>query len=144
MFGGLGAWLASEVSGAVRRNLIIYGLYGFAALLVLCAGGYALGALHTVLALRYGAVEASLWIAGGLFLAGIVSLLTAVYVKSRPRPSRPPVAQTALFAAPIAAKLMGSRMGWKGGLLAGVAILGLVLGRQILKGTDEDDGEDEA
>jgi hypothetical protein len=144
MFGGLGAWLASEVSGVVRRNLIVYGLYGFAALLVLSAGGYALGALHTVLMLRYGAVAASLWIAGGLFLAGIVSLLIGLYVKSRPRPSRPPVAQTALFAAPIAAKLLGSRMGWKGGLIAGVAVLGLLLGRQAFKSNDDGEADEEA
>lgn len=143
MFGGLGAWLASEVSGVVRRNLIVYGLYGFSALLVLCAGGYALGALHIVLAARYGAVAASLWIAGGLLLAGIVSALVGAYLKSRPRQSRPPVAQTALFAAPIAAKMLGSRMGWKGGLIAGVAVLGLLLGRQAFKGSDDASADDD-
>jgi hypothetical protein len=99
MLGGLGAYIASEVSGAVRRNVIVYGLYGFGALLVLCAGGYALNALHTVLLASYGAVAASLWIAGGLLLAGLISFGIALYVKSRPRPARP-LAATALVAAP--------------------------------------------
>ena len=62
MFGGIGSFIASEVSGVVRRNVIVYGLFGLAVLLMLCAGGYALNALHTVLEQRYGAVAASLWI----------------------------------------------------------------------------------
>ena len=72
MLGGIGAFIASEISGAVRRNVIVYGLMGFAALLLLCAGGYTLSALHTVLALRYGTAEASLFIAGGLLLAALI------------------------------------------------------------------------
>ena len=69
MLGGIGSFITAEVSGTVRRNLVVYGLYGFAALLLFCAGGYALHALHIVLEQRYGAVAASLWIAGGLALA---------------------------------------------------------------------------
>lgn len=140
MFGGLGAFIASEVSGAVRRNVIIYGLYGLAVLLMLCAGGYALHALHTVLAISQGPVAASLWIAGGLFLAGLISFAIGLSVKSRPRPS-PPLATTAFVAAPLAAKLMGSKMGWRALALGGVVVLGTVLGRQFFNGEsgpDED------
>ena len=142
MLGGIGAYIASEVTGAVRRNLIVYGLMGFAVLLVLCSGGYALSALHTVLALRYGSAEASLVIAGGLLVAALLSFGVALYVKNRRRPARP-MAATALVAAPLAAKLIGSRMsartGWRVTLVGGVVVLGAVLGRQFFTGGDGDD-----
>ena len=92
MFGGIGSFIASEVSGAVRRNAIVYGLFGLALLLLLCAAGYALNALHTVLEFRYGAVAASLWVAGGLFGAALLALCIGLFVRSRrppPRPRRP-------------------------------------------------------
>ena len=142
MLGGIGAYIASEVTGAVRRNVIVYGLMGFAVLLVLCAGGYALSALHTVLALRYGTAEASLFIAGGLLVAALASFGVAMYVKNRRRPARP-IAATALVAAPLAARLIGSRMsartGWRVALVGGVVVLGALLGRQFFTGGDSDD-----
>jgi hypothetical protein len=145
MLGGLGSFIASEVSGAVKRNVIIYGLYGFSALLVLCAAGYALNALHTVLALRYDPITASLWIAGGLFLAALLSLGVATYVKNRRRPPRP-LATTALAAAPIAAKLLGSsgmgwRIGWRTAVVGGVVILGALIGRQFFNRDESDEDE---
>ena len=141
MLGGLGAYIASEVSGAVRKNLIVYGLMGFAVLLLVCAGGYALSALHTVLALRYGTAEASLIVAGGLLFASLVSFGIALSVKNRRRPARP-MAATALVAAPLAAKLIGSglkaRSGWRVALVGGVVVLGALLGRQFFNGGDAD------
>jgi hypothetical protein len=138
MFGGIAAFLTAEISGVVKRNLTVLGLYGLGAFLILCAGGYVLAALHTVLALRYGAVAASLWIAGGLLVAGLIAFGVAAYVKSRRRPPRP-LAQTAFVAAPVAARLLGSRIGWKAGL-AGVAIvLAAVLGKQALSGDRDED-----
>ncbi|KRE00960.1 hypothetical protein ASE61_18500 [Bosea sp. Root670] len=140
MFGGIGSFITSEVSGVVRRNVTVYGLFGLAALLMLCAGGYALNALHTVLALRYGAVAASLWIAGGLFLAALLALGMAVIVKNRRRPPRP-AATAALAAAPLAAKLIGSRLSWRMAAAGGIVVLGAILGRQIVAGGADDDGE---
>ncbi|WP_306227803.1 hypothetical protein [Bosea beijingensis] len=140
MFGGIGSFISSEVSGVVRRNVTVYGLFGLAALLMLCAGGYALNALHTVLVLRYGAVAASLWIAGGLFLAGLLALGMAVIVKNRRRPPRP-AATAALAAAPLAAKLIGSRLSWRMAVAGGIVVLGAILGRQIVAGGSDDDGE---
>ena len=140
MFGGIGSFITSEVSGVVRRNVTVYGLFGLAALLMLCAGGYALNALHTVLVLRYGAVAASLWIAGGLFLAGLLALGMAAIVKNRRRPPRP-AATAALAAAPLAAKLIGSRLSWRMALAGGIVVLGAILGRQIVAGGSDDDGE---
>ncbi|WP_439495503.1 hypothetical protein [Bosea sp. (in: a-proteobacteria)] len=141
MLGGLGAFLASEINGVVKRNLIVYGLYGLSALLIVCAAGYALNALHTMLVLRFGGVEASLMVAGGLIIAALLVFALAALIKSRRRPPRP-LATTALAAAPIAAKLMGSRMSWRTALVGGIVVLGAVLGRQLFKGGD--DGEDEA
>lgn len=138
--GGLGALIASEVGGAVRRNVTIYGLYGFAALLLLAAGGFALGALHTVLAQSYGSVSASLIVAGGLFVLALLVFAIAAYIKSRPRPARP-VAATAFAAAPLAATLLSSRKGWRMGLAGAVVVLGAVLGRQIFKGSSDSDEE---
>jgi hypothetical protein len=147
MLGGIGAFLASEISGAVRRNVIVYALFGLAALLVLCAGGYALSALHTVLALRYGMAEASLFIAGGLLVAALLAGGLALYVKNRRRPARP-LAATALVAAPLAAKLLGSGMGsrkvWRVALVGGVVVLGALLGRQFFTGGAAGDDKDEA
>jgi hypothetical protein len=141
MLGGLGAFLASEINGVVKRNLIVYGLYGLSALLIVCAAGYALNALHTMLVLRFGGVEASLMVAGGLVIAALLVFALAALIKSRRRPPRP-LATTALAAAPIAAKLMGSRMSWRTALVGGIVVLGAVLGRQLFKGGDG--GEDEA
>lgn len=140
MFGGIGSFITSEVSGVVRRNVTVYGLFGLAALLMLCAGGYALNALHTVLVLRYGAVAASLWIAGGLFLAALLALGMALIVKNRRRPPRP-AATAALAAAPLAAKLIGSRLSWRMAVAGGIVVLGAILGRQIVAGGDDDDAE---
>ncbi|MGX1744138.1 hypothetical protein ACWIEX_21520 [Bosea sp. NPDC055353] len=140
MFGGIGSFITAEVSGVVRRNVTVYGLFGLAALLMLCAGGYALNALHTVLALRYGAVAASLWIAGGLFLAALLALGMALIVKNRRRPPRP-AATAALAAAPLAAKLIGSRLSWRMAAAGGIVVLGAILGRQIVAGGSDDDAE---
>lgn len=139
MFGALGSYVASEVSGVVKRNVTVLALYGLTVLLMVCAAGYGLGALHSYLALTHGVIAASLWIAGGLFLFALISLGLASYVKHRPRPSRPvPVAQTALLAAPFAAKLAKSKnMNWRTVAVGGVVVLGLVLGRQLFRRDEE-------
>lgn len=138
MLGGIPALLARELATAVRRNATVYGLYLVAALLVVCAAGYGLNALHTVLTELYGSVAASLWIAGGLLLSAVIAIAIAAYVKSRRQPSRR--LETALAAAPVAAALVGkSKIGWRAGLVGGVVLLGLVLGRHLAK--DRDGGE---
>ena len=141
MLGGIGSFITSEISGTVRRNLVVLGLYGFAALLLLCAGGYALHALHVLLELYYGAIAASLWIAGGLLGAALIAFLTAMYVRRRRRPPRPAAATAAFAAAPLAARLLGSRRGWRIALAGGVVVLGAILGRQIVAGGADEDEE---
>jgi len=138
MLGGLTGLVTREVGGAVRRNVTVLVLYLLAGLLAISAAGYGLDALHTVLAISYGAIAASLWIAGGLFVAALLAVGIALYVKRKPRPDRRLAA--AVAAAPLAASLVGNRkFGWRAGLVGGVVVLGLILGRQFARGGD--DGE---
>lgn len=138
MFGGLGSFIASEVSGAMKRNIAVYGLFGLALLLLFCAGGYALNAVHTLLEQHYGAVAASLWVAGGLSASALLAFCIGLFVKGRRRPPRP-AATAALAAAPLAAKLVGSRLNWRLVMAGGVIALGAILGRQIATGGDKDE-----
>jgi len=135
MFGALGTYVASEVSGVVKRNVTVLALYGLAGLLMVCALGYGLSALHSYIAFSQGVVAASLWIAGGLFLFALVSIGLASYVKNKPRPSRPlAMAQTAMMAAPFAAKFAKSKnMNWRTAAVGGVVVLGLVIGRRLFR-----------
>jgi hypothetical protein len=48
----------------------------------------------------------------------------------------------ALAGAPLAAKLLGSRRGWRLAAAGAVVVLGTILGRQIVAGGDG--GDDEA
>lgn len=139
MLGGLTALLTSEVGSAVRRNATVYGLYLVGLLLVVCAVGYGLDALHIWLAISYGRIAASLWIAGGLLATALIAFGIGAYVKSRRRPSRR--LEAAMAAAPVAATLVGSgKIGWKAGIVGGVVLLGLLLGRQLAQGRE---GEEE-
>jgi hypothetical protein len=141
MLGGLTALITSEVGGAVRRNATVYGLYLVGLLLLVCAIGYSLDALHTWLAMAYGRIAASLWIAGGLLATALLAFGIGAYVKSRRRPSRR--LETAMAAAPVAATLLGSgKIGWKAGLVGGVVLLGLLLGRQLAQGRDGEEGDE--
>lgn len=144
MLGGLGSFIASEISGSVKRNATVVGLFAFAGLLLLCAGGYALNALHIVLTLRYGPVAASLWVAGGLALAALIAFCIGLFVRNRPRPPRPVAATAALAAAPFAAKILTSKTGWRLAALAGIGVLGTILGRQLFTGGGEGGGAGEA
>lgn len=137
MFGGLTTLLASEIGGVVRRNLTVYGLLIAALVVMVAAIAYALGALHTWLALSHGPIAASLWIAGGLALVALVLVVSAMIVKRRRRPG-PPIAAAALAATPVAASLLGSRKGWRIVLAGAVAVLGVALGRQAFKSGDDD------
>lgn len=136
MLGGLTGLVTREIGGVVRRNVAVVVLYLLAGVLAAGAVGYGLDALHTLLTLHYGAIAASLSIAGGLLAAALLMLGVALYVKSRPRPDRRLAA--AVAAAPIAATLVGNRkFGWRTGLVGGVVLLGLILGRQFAQGDND-------
>ena len=102
--------LAETAKAAVRRRLVIYGLWSAGGLLVLFAAGYALDALYTFLMLRWGGVAASLAIAAGLFL-GAVAAVMAGYLISR-TPSEPIIdrLQDSLKRSPTAKRLRSKRL----------------------------------
>lgn len=83
--GGLVAQLVSVATGALKRHLIVYGLWVASGLFAVFAAGYALSALHAALMFRWGSITASLVVAGGLLLCAI-GLIIAGYILSRTPP----------------------------------------------------------
>lgn len=150
MFASIGEYVTTTISGVVKRTATIAGLYVVAALMVICAAGYGLNALYSVLAYSKGAVAASLWIAGGLVLVAVICGGVAHSLGKKPRPSAPvPWARAALLSAPTMAKLSRSprvaklagsaKANWKVAALGGVLALGLVIGRRAMTNASESD-----
>lgn len=50
----------------------------------------------------------------------------------------------ALAAAPLAARMLTSKTGWRVVALAGIGVLGTILGRQLFSGSDDGEDGDEA
>lgn len=84
--GGLLAYATLRVTAALRRAAVVYSLMALGALIAIFAIGYALNAGYTALMIRYGAIAASLAIAGGLFGGAAACVLSAYVVSRRPRP----------------------------------------------------------
>ncbi|MDR6831512.1 hypothetical protein J2X48_005191 [Bosea sp. BE271] len=82
--GGIVARLVSVVTAALKRQLIVCGLWVASGLFAVFAAGYALSALHAALMFRWGSITASLVVAGGLLLFA-VGLIVAGYVLSQTR-----------------------------------------------------------
>ena len=101
--------LAETAKAALRRRLVIYGLWFAGGLLVLFAAGYALDALYTFLMFRWGGVAASLAVAAGLFLGAVAAVL-AGYLISR-TPSEPIIdrLQDSLERSPTTKRLVRSK-----------------------------------
>lgn len=85
--GGLLAYATLRVTAALKRAAVVYSLMAFGALIAIFAMGYALNAGYTALMFRYGAIAASLAIAGGLFGVAAACALSAYLVGRRPRPT---------------------------------------------------------
>ncbi|KFC64646.1 hypothetical protein FG93_05242 [Bosea sp. LC85] len=83
MFAGPGRVLAAEIVGRLKRIATVYGLYGAAGLLIICAAGYALDALHAWLASMSGAVQAGLLVAAMLLLLAVSAMVVAILVGRR-------------------------------------------------------------
>jgi hypothetical protein len=125
---------AAELGGAVRRNVTVYMIYGLA-LLVFAAGcGFLIAAVHVLLAQAYGAIGASLIIAGALMGVALVLFLVGLYLRHRVR-RRSAVATAALVAAPMvvpaARRVLTSNPTIGAGLVAGAVALGAIFGRQL-------------
>ncbi|MEZ2409044.1 hypothetical protein AB6806_19745 [Bosea sp. RCC_152_1] len=103
------AHLVETAKAALRRRLVIYGLWSAGGLLVLFAAGYALDALYTFLMFRWGGVAASLTVAAGLFLGAVAPVL-AGYLISR-TPSEPIIGrlQDSLDRSPTTKRLVRSK-----------------------------------
>ena len=86
--GGPLAYLALQISTSLKRIATIYGLMAAGGLVTIFALGYALDALRIQLMFHYGAVLASLIVAGGLIVVAGCLVGTAIVVKNRAPASR--------------------------------------------------------
>jgi hypothetical protein len=78
------AYLLAQVTTALKRRAIVYGLMGLGGLLVIFAAGYALNAVHAWLLFRYGTISASLIIAGFLLMLAVASIGAGRIIAGRP------------------------------------------------------------
>lgn len=136
MWRGLSLLAASEVGGAVRRNVAIYTVYGIALVALIAAGGFVAAAAHVLLAERYGTAIASLILAGVLLVAALALMLTGLYLRHRSR-RKTALATTALMVAPAVAptaiRALASSSALGVGVVAGAVALGALAGRKLVK-----------
>jgi hypothetical protein len=83
------AYLAAQVTAALKRKALIYGLMAIGGLMTVFAAGYALNAGHAGLMFRYGSVTTRLIVAGCLLVMAIGCVVGAKVIAGRPR-SAPP------------------------------------------------------
>ena len=87
--GGPVAYLALQISASFKRITTIYGLMAFGGLVTIFAAGNALDAVRSQLMFQYGAVLASLIVAGGLIaVAGCVAGTAIVIMNRAPASTR--------------------------------------------------------
>ncbi len=125
---------ATELGGVVKRNVVILMIYGVAIVVFAAACGFLIAVAHALLADAYGAIGASLIIAGVLMAFALILLLIGLYMRHRVR-RRSAVATAALVAAPVVApaamRALASNATVGAGVVAGVVALGAILGRQM-------------
>ena len=118
-----------------QRALAIYAVYGLAVIAAVAAACYAVGALHVYLELRYGPIQASLALAGGLL--AVAAVLVAVAMAMRRRKQERTMATTAMLVAPAVAptaiRALTSKPALGALLAAGAVALGAWLGHQTDK-----------
>lgn len=85
--GGFVAQLVSVATAALKRQLIVYGLWVASGLFAIFTAAYALDALHASLMFRRGAITASLLVAGGLLLCAIGLIITGYLLLRTRSPS---------------------------------------------------------
>lgn len=132
--GALIAQLTGAATAAIKRRAIVYGLGAASGLLGLFAAAYAVDALYTFLALRWGLVAASLAVSGVLLLSAFIAAL-AGYLASR-TPSKSLAARVQASSEVSAAKrrLAGSKRSlaptFAGALAGAVAVMTLAFLRR--------------
>lgn len=85
--GSLLTQIAATVTAAIKRRVMIYGLWGASGLLVMFAAGYALNAVYTFLMFRWGGITASIAVAGGLLLGAAALALVGHFISMMPQRS---------------------------------------------------------
>lgn len=126
------AYASLRVTAALKRAAVVYSLMALGALIAIFAVGYALNAGYTALMFRYGAIAASLAIAGGLSAAAGACALSAYVINRRPRPNR---SVSAHSHAHLASELIGQRAIALGGGLAAILaaiVIGIVVRRSSI------------
>ncbi|WP_296575310.1 hypothetical protein [Phreatobacter sp.] len=132
MWRGLTLLAATELGSAMKRSVATVITSVLAAASLICALGFLVAAGHGVLADSWGATAASLIIAAIFFLLAMVIMLWAGLVRRQRR--RHSLATTAMMVAPAmappAVRAVASHPVIAAGVIAGIAALGAVLGRQ--------------
>lgn len=132
MLKGLSLLAATEIRAAVGRKLAALAFYAGAGVFALFALAFLLVALDGWLALRFGHVEASLYVAPGLAVVAAIVFAIGAYRKSQPV-ERSPLASTALVAAPVAAQTLARRVNLGTIGLIAVVVGGALIGRRLAR-----------
>jgi hypothetical protein len=134
MWRALSLLAATELGGAVRRNVVIFMIYGLALIVFAAACGFLISVAHALLAVAYGPIGASLIIAAVLLIVALGLMFVGFYMRHRVR-RRSAVATAALVAAPVVApaaiRALASNATVGAGLVAGAVALGAIVGRQM-------------
>lgn len=133
MFKGLFALAAVEARNAVKRQTVSAAYFAVAGALGLFAIGYLLNALQMWMALKFGPIEANVYI--GLALAAIAAIVVAVGMSKRAKPANAPSPLTAgaALAAPVLAQRLIRRANLSTTAIIAVVIGGALLGRKIAR-----------
>jgi len=89
--GGVLAYFATRATAVLKVKALSYALMALSGLVTIFAFGYALDALYTALLFRFGALNASLLIAGGLLLPAACCLVAARMVAKKPTTAPTPL-----------------------------------------------------
>jgi hypothetical protein len=129
MFKALSLLAASELGGAVSRNVRAVPYFALGVLALLIGSGFLLDLAHAWLSLRMSPMAASGVLAAVLFTVAGIFLLVGLSIKNRRQPQVSPLTTSALIAAPFAARFLGTRLRFGTVAVAGVVAAGAVLGR---------------
>lgn len=128
MFTSIAALAGLEIKDAAKRGIRFFGLIAIALVFVFGAIFFALSALRTSLALSYDPMTADLMIASGLLVVAAILSGVAFIMKSR-RVGNHTARNTALIAAPIAARLAMRNLPSLIKVVPAVVIAGFLIGR---------------
>ena len=122
---------ATELRAALRHNLRLAAVYGVAGLGVLGAIGFGLSALHRVIAMSQGSLNADLIIGGALLVIAAILIGVAKYMSYRAR--RRAAMTRALAAAPLAASLLLKKPKFALAAVVAAVVVGGLAGRSFMK-----------